>query len=1428
MSVERINNNLLYLDGKAHAEKVGNNCATTPIGNIFQGETVEEGKLFGGFGTERIKDFSGQEDKKVIEKKAKELREKFEEIKRHQAFIGNCWDGVKNFFGKDTGSEHVENQIKAFEKGFITEEEVIETLQEYQKGQEEVVDVTADIVSGIAAVGIYTAAVVATPFTGGASIAVGAAAATATGAAIKTGIKYADTAAKGKEYDTVGYDLATGAFSGVLAPITGGVGGAVGKSVATKLGVQAISETGKAVAKNGGKSSVQNMLLNPTGYKYAGGSMLKRAAAFGAECAADGAVGGAVDNGFRASLNGEDIIAAGANGFVGGLVMAPAIGGGIKGSGKVAKKVSETLSNTKIKEIKVNDLELKINAIKSTLSEFKTSDGKKQFKNSEIDAIAKAITKKNVINVKKLIKISSDDNGFRFNANEFLQLLKVTNKDNISEIEYLSKIKVDDKFRFNATEISELLTVVKKNTLPALKDLAEIKNGEEYRFNTEEIKSIISKLNELNGYYSTPLKELAELKIDGEYRFNAIDIENLFCCLGWHDIISIIKKLAEIKIDGKYRFNGAEITELIPVARGENNIQYIKDLSAIKEGNEYRLNINEINAILQKMPTEVSPVQLKELAELKIDGKYRFSAVDIEKLCKKLVFNDSLSKIKKLAEIKMDGKYRFNSEDIAYLISYVDESLAKIEDLAKFKVDNEYRFNGADISEIINPCLKYKSLDDLLFLSSIKAGSDYRFRVCDIMRSDGSIPVNKRTELEILAKIKNKNGEPLFHIEDILYILIETKINPQLLERVGKLLSTGKLFRIKSELDLINDKTLNLLEDLGKDFDSPDELFSGFLFYNLRNIKDVNELSDTAKIDIMRKLVDSSFETHSMNDKFKQLYPLFPTNDAEYRAILDNLKKSLDKNANILPAHTINDFNMNIKDLTSVFAALSDEEFSKLHISQSSLKEINSNNIMCNDKRVEGLLNKIITIFPELMLQIGKNADSFENFKSSLRIVQKLSQNPKFTTLNDSDRKILILASLLNNLETKGCYELTNKIKMKNKAFEAVSASKKLGLTKDEERKLYAILSHHNWYNDISLYREIDDALFATALHLRNGNVCEMELLLTDAILASTKSKSSLKEMTQNYANELRKNIEYLKNTQPILPTTQIPSASIIKSTIKEVNADGSTNIKGVYLDKDGLVIIKFNEVEDWESIGFPKGSSSKGIQTTLDNGSKVDTGNIKFIVHGFRGEASLARVDAFSSFDSEAMLSTTYTQRPETNSRFFEPQGVILDVDTDNILGGVAKDAGIASKNTVDSLVGLMYRCHLEYRTYISDCIKNGLGMDDAQYREFIKKYANKSIIEIEDVELREKLVKILAKKLENYGAHSYNEMFVTNPNIRAVFVNRGYNDPLIDNPLGFLSHKEKCSIYPNSYRVNVEERCGFLRKFALERDIPLFVFSE
>ena len=319
---------------------------------------------------------------KTLEKRINNVSTNLKKAEDENGFIGSTWSGFKNITGIGDSSDNVreqqeiekklleqfntteQNRTNVFKEltGFDYTEENLEkfikgeiklkseiALNGYKDGQAMAVDVGADIVSGVAAVGIYTAAVAAAPFTGGGSIAVGIAAAGASGAAIKTGMKAADAATGGREYSLkdAAHDAATGTFSGVIAPVTGGLGGAVGKTVATKLGVQAVKQVGKEVAESAVESGVtqtiKTALTNPTGYEYVGGNIAKKSLALGAEMATDGAVGGSVDNAFRTAIDGgslEDVAQAAGEGFVGGAILSPVIGGGMKSVGKISEHFS--------------------------------------------------------------------------------------------------------------------------------------------------------------------------------------------------------------------------------------------------------------------------------------------------------------------------------------------------------------------------------------------------------------------------------------------------------------------------------------------------------------------------------------------------------------------------------------------------------------------------------------------------------------------------------------------------------------------------------------------------------------------------------------------------------------------------------------------------------------------------------------------------------------------------------------------------------------------------------------------------------------------------------------------------------------------------------------------------------------------------------
>lgn len=141
--------------------------------------------------------------------------------------------------------------------------------------------------------------------------------------------------------DNAIYDLATGGVNGVLAPVTNGLGNTVVKTIGSKLGLEiAGSETAK--------SAFKNVLLNQS-IDVTGGTLKKRALAQGAGMAVDGSVSGGIYNGSTAIMEGknsDEVLQASAEGFIGGLIGAPVIGGGFRTAGKLGRELGDNVFGT--------------------------------------------------------------------------------------------------------------------------------------------------------------------------------------------------------------------------------------------------------------------------------------------------------------------------------------------------------------------------------------------------------------------------------------------------------------------------------------------------------------------------------------------------------------------------------------------------------------------------------------------------------------------------------------------------------------------------------------------------------------------------------------------------------------------------------------------------------------------------------------------------------------------------------------------------------------------------------------------------------------------------------------------------------------------------------------------------------------------------
>ena len=517
-----------------------------------------------------------------------------------------------------------------------------------------------------------------------------------------------------------------------------------------------------------------------------------------------------------------------------------------------------------------------------------------------------------------------------------------------------------------------------------------------------------------------------------------------------------------------------------------------------------------------------------------------------------------------------------------------------------------------------------------------------------------------------------------------------------------------------------------------------------------------------------------------------------------------------------------------------------------------------NNKILCSNQSVQNLMNEIVEALPEIRTMIGKKQHSHQSFdvmQHSLKVMQKITQDPKFEKLNDSDKKIMMLASLLHDItKAEGYGDSTH---ADQSSFDAFFISKKFHLAREEEIKLHTLIKTHEWLEYVNTAKseeELTKRLQSVAFDLQQGNLLDMAEIFTHADLKAVRTDDSFHDMTEGkgrtsfdgtvrsfgqsadiYVQRLKGMIAELQKSKPLLPQTKVPKASRINEAITKVNPDGSTNIKGVYKDKNGLVVIKFNEVEDWEAIGFPKGSISRGIEVkkgfegddTLNE--DVNTGNIKFIVHGLDYSNQLAKFDAFSLVDSDALLSTSYAERPESKFRFFRPQGVVLDVNSEYVCGGGNTDAGSGCGKDINEFKkNYIFGGERESdRTYISDLIKKVTGMNDEQYVQFLEKNKDKTFAEIEPAEYREKIILAFATINSNTrkGNRSYNEMYISNPNeVMAVFAYDTNEISNVGNPIEFLHDTN----HGTGYGKDVLGRTEFLQKYAIERDIPFIVFGD
>ena len=550
---------------------------------------------------------------------------------------------------------------------------------------------------------------------------------------------------------------------------------------------------------------------------------------------------------------------------------------------------------------------------------------------------------------------------------------------------------------------------------------------------------------------------------------------------------------------------------------------------------------------------------------------------------------------------------------------------------------------------------------------------------------------------------------------------------------------------------------------------SPVEIYPFLNFVSLINVESYGDYPDDKKRELLKKFLEfSPVMFKATSDELSKYFPILPKTEEEYALSISKLVNSI-----------------------KTYKNLDNETIEKVY---SSLFKIAS----LNEDKLQEESAFLSDTFPDL-----KDSD---NIKDGIYNIQKTASNPKFKNLNEKDKKILLLTSLFYN----------NKIDPK-KAFYIL---KGMNLDNIEEIKIFTLLKNKNWAFDLFSNPD-NENINKIAYNFRFDNTFDLSCILEATEINFAKNQTKM--ATALLIKLIKSNIKVFQKNQPLLPVTKFPSASRINEAITKVNDDGSTNLKGIYKDKDGLIIIKYNEVENsvWEKIGFKRGTISNGIK--INNfGEDINTGNIKFFVHGLDCLTQLANFEAFNMLESDALLSVSYAERPESKYRFFRPQGVILDTDNINIHTGSISDTGTGYKKTLDPYLSYI----ITDRKFIPFILKTKGGLKKSEYVRLIKDYQNKQFSDIYPVETRNKAIKKLAVINSNsrkYG-REYNEFLITNPKPPMAVYAYSLDDEEIKNPVEFLNRtKPEFDVYYD----DLIRRTGFLRNYAINHDIPFVIFG-
>ena len=316
---------------------------------------------------------------------------------------------------------------------------------------------------------------------------------------------------------------------------------------------------------------------------------------------------------------------------------------------------------------------------------------------------------------------------------------------------------------------------------------------------------------------------------------------------------------------------------------------------------------------------------------------------------------------------------------------------------------------------------------------------------------------------------------------------------------------------------------------------------------------------------------------------------------------------------------------------------------------------LNNNALTVKDNpQLNSLLNDLFNNCPEILNQI----DGSPEFANTIKRLQTIVNRQDFKTLSDSDQKIIVLATLVENTDKSINTS-------KDTAFDAFFIGQKYGLSDNEAKKLYYIVESgssvetfmqttkdetiRNYRGTVITGQDRQDKFDMMALNLKEDNRLKMTQMLY--------SSKYPEGFTRNFDKALENRVNEIKSQDFILPQT--PSEAYQEyATPTEITRDGN---------KYNVNIVKADDIPNLYAF--------------------VHTPEAKFATGGSRA-ANFANFEVFATLNDDKVICTSYVSADKAGLVKEFHKGFIFEVQNDKQYVAYGRDIYSLGKNIQDIVV--------------------------------------------------------------------------------------------------------------------------------------------